>query len=185
MASRNNSEEINFQPYIDTVKNGKIPWNIFVKTMEDLSYTDINRLKCLNAVLLMELSMSHSDMDRLKYLNKILLTELMNFLQRDNDSQNEHFDLEDSGTNLYEETFESILNETSNNSDIQTLITGETEIKKENSISTIVEEPTEQNPATPNAKRFLCHVCNKKYDLYFHLKQHIKNAHEKNERLNT
>ena len=55
MASRNNSEEINFQPYIDTVKNGKIPWNIFVKTMEDLSYTDINRLKCLNAVLLMEL----------------------------------------------------------------------------------------------------------------------------------
>ena len=70
MASRNNSEEINFQPYIDTVKNGEIPWNIFVKTMEDLSYTDINRLKCLNAVLLMELSMSHSDMDRLKYLNK-------------------------------------------------------------------------------------------------------------------
>ena len=76
MASRNNSEEINFQPYIDTVKNGEIPWNIFVKTMEDLSYSDIKRLKCLNAVLLLELTMSHSDMDRLKYLNKILLKEL-------------------------------------------------------------------------------------------------------------
>ena len=152
MASSNNSEEINFQPYIDTVKNGEIPWNIFVKTMEDLSYTDINRLKCLNAVLLLELTMSHSDMDRLKYLNKILLTELMNFLQRDNDSQNEHFDLEDSGTNLDEETFEPILNETSNDSGIQTLITGKNEIKIENSISTIIEEPTEQIQSTYNAK---------------------------------
>ena len=89
---------------------------------------------------------------------------VVNFgLQPSNRSiQNEHFDLEDSGTNLDEETFEPILNETSNDSDIQTLITGETEIKKENSISTIVEEPTEQNQTTPNAKRFLCHVCNKK-----------------------
>lgn len=127
--------------------------------------------------------MSHSDMDRLKYLNKILLTELKNFIQRDNDSQNIHFDLEESSTNLDEETFEPILNEASTDSDIQTLITGKNEIKKENSICTIIEEPTEQIQSTPNAKRFLCHVCNKKYDLYFHLKQHIKNAHEKNERL--
>ena len=76
--------------------------------MEDISYSDINRLKRLNAVLLMELTTSHSDMDRLKYLNIILLTELKNFIQRENHFQNEHLDIEDS-SNLNDETFEPIL----------------------------------------------------------------------------
>ena len=174
MASRNNSEEINFQPYIDTIKNGKIPWNIFVKTMEDLSYTDINRLKCLNAVLLMKLSMSYSDMDRLKYLNKILLKELNNFIQGENDLENV---LEDS-SNLNDETLEPILNERSNDDNIQTLNVEENEMKKQNLISSIVQETTENDQSKQNAKLFLCHICNKKYVLYFHLKQHIRKVHE-------
>ena len=41
--------------------------------MQDLSYTDIDRLRKLNAILLTELTMNYSNMDKLKYLNQILL----------------------------------------------------------------------------------------------------------------
>ena len=127
MASRNNLEEINFQPYVDAVKSGKIYWNIFVKTMEDLSYSDFYRLKCLNAVLPTELTISCSDIDKLKYLNILLLNELKNFIQRQqNLFENEHVVSEDSELND-----EIISKEISNNCNIQTLITGENDIKKE------------------------------------------------------
>ena len=84
--SKNKSEEINFQTYVDEVTDGKIRWNIFVNLMKDLSYSDIDRLKILNAILLTELTINCSDMDRLKYLNEILLRELKNFIQKFEDS---------------------------------------------------------------------------------------------------
>ena len=66
----NTSEGIDFQPYIDSVKQRKIPWNMFEKFMKDLTtYLDCERLKKLNAILLMELTMNYSDLHRLKYLN--------------------------------------------------------------------------------------------------------------------
>ena len=68
-----NIDEINFQPYVDAIKMKKLSWNIFVKVMKDFFYSDINRLKHINAILLIELTISYSDMDRLKYLNEILL----------------------------------------------------------------------------------------------------------------
>ena len=40
--SQNNSEEINFQLYVDLVKQNKLQWNIFINFMQDLSYTDID-----------------------------------------------------------------------------------------------------------------------------------------------
>ena len=54
----NNSEEINFQLYVDLVKQNKLHWNIFINVMQDISYSDINRLKILNAILLSELTIA-------------------------------------------------------------------------------------------------------------------------------
>ena len=172
MASRNNFEKIDFQPYVDTVKNGIIPWNIFVKTMEDLSYSDIKRLKYLNAVLLNELTISYSDLEKLKYINILLLTQFKDCIEREN-YHNPVFE----ESNLNDET---ILKETSNGGDIHTLISGENEVKKENLDSIIIEETPECDQSIATAKHFFCHICNKNYDLYFHLKQHIRKVHEKN-----
>ena len=72
---KNNSEEINFQHYVDSVKQKRIDWNLFVDVMQDFSYSDMGRLRHLNAVLVNELTMDYSDMDKLIYLNVILLRE--------------------------------------------------------------------------------------------------------------
>ena len=75
----NTSEDIDFQPYIDSVKQRKTPWNIFEKFMKDfITYLDCEKLKKLNAILLMELTMNCSDLERLIYLNVILLAGLKN-----------------------------------------------------------------------------------------------------------
>ena len=80
MMSNNSSEDLDFQPYIDSVKHKKTPWNIFEKLMKDLTRNlDCEGLKKLNAILLLEL-MNTSDQARLKYLNIILVTELKNFI---------------------------------------------------------------------------------------------------------
>ena len=79
---KNTSEGINFQPYIDSVKQRKIPWNMFEKFMKDLtSYMNCERLKKLNDILLTELTIYYSDLDRLKYLNVILMAELKNYIE--------------------------------------------------------------------------------------------------------
>ena len=49
--------------------------------IEDLSYSDIKRLKIFNAILLMELTMDYTDLERLKYLNIILLNEFKKSIQ--------------------------------------------------------------------------------------------------------
>ena len=48
--------EFDFQPYIDSVKQKIIPWHLFEKTMIDLSRSNIQRLRYLNAILLTELT---------------------------------------------------------------------------------------------------------------------------------
>ena len=72
--AKNNSEDIDFQHYIDAVKQKNIAWNIFIDLMQDLSYRSMNRLRILNAILLTELTTNYSDMDKSKYLNVLLLT---------------------------------------------------------------------------------------------------------------
>ena len=74
MSAKNSKSEdnINFQTYVNEVTDGKICWNIFINLMKDLCYSDIDRLKKLNATLLTELTINFSTMDRLKYLNEIL-----------------------------------------------------------------------------------------------------------------
>ena len=52
--------------------------------MKDLSYSDRDRLRRLNAILVTELTMNFSDIEKLRYLNAILLTEFKNFIQKEN-----------------------------------------------------------------------------------------------------
>ena len=70
--SMNFPEEVNFQTYIESVKQRKTPWNIFENVMKDVSYTDIGRLKYLNAILINELTTNFSDIERSTLL--ILMT---------------------------------------------------------------------------------------------------------------
>ena len=86
--SMNSSEEIDFQNYIDSVKQKKTPWDIFENLMKDLSYSNIYRLKRLNAILLTELTTNYSDIDRLKYLNAVLMTEFKEFIHTEDNFQN-------------------------------------------------------------------------------------------------
>ena len=81
MASKQTSQNFKFQYYIDMAKQKKIHWNVFVNLMEDLSYSNIDRLKYLNAILLVELTNSDSDMDRLKYLNVILMSKFKDSIE--------------------------------------------------------------------------------------------------------
>ena len=82
--SKNISEEINFQSYVDEVKHGNIHWKLFVNFMKDLSYSDFDRLKQLNAILVTELTRNFSDIEKLRYLNEILLNEFKDFIQMEN-----------------------------------------------------------------------------------------------------
>ena len=89
-----NCEDINFQHYIDLVKQNQLHWNIFIDFMQDLSYSDKGKLRKLNAILLAEMTLNYSDMDKLKYLNRIFLNEFKNFIQPDSEN-NENEQLED------------------------------------------------------------------------------------------
>ena len=84
--AKNNSEESNFQLIIDGMKQQKITWSFFVDLIQNLSYSDIVKLRNLNAILLMELTMNLSDLDRLRYLNEILLIQFKNYIDREQDN---------------------------------------------------------------------------------------------------
>ena len=124
--AKNNSEEINFQHYVDGVKRKKLPWNFFIDLIQDLSYSDISRLRKLNAILLMELTMNFSDIDKMKYLNGILLIQFKNYIETKHDDEmtkNDYLaeNLQESNDDqiLNEENFEEITEELSTNKDIQ------------------------------------------------------------------
>ena len=69
------TEKINVQIYVESVKQGKTTWNIFEHLMKDMCYSNTSRLKHLNAILLIELTLNYTDIERLKYLSSILLAE--------------------------------------------------------------------------------------------------------------
>ena len=50
--SSNTSEEIDFQNYVNSVKQKKTPWNIFESMMKYFIHSDVKRLKLINAILL-------------------------------------------------------------------------------------------------------------------------------------
>ena len=79
--AKNKSEEINFQQYVDSVKQKQIPWNIFINLLQDISNSDADRLRKLNAILLTELTLNHSNTEKLKYLNGISLSQFKNYIE--------------------------------------------------------------------------------------------------------
>ena len=215
--AKNNSEEINFQHFVDGVKVKKISWNYFVDFIQVLSYSDIDRLRKLNAILLKELTMNFSDIEKLKYLNEILLIQFKTYIEMtENDhsienllesnvdeilyaekttelltnknaqaKENDYVEsLQETniGQVLNAETFKATTIEMLKNEDIQK--TTMNEIRDE-LITSCKEDEIECNPNDENnLKIFLCHICNKNYKINFHLKQHIKNVHEKKKNYN-
>ena len=181
--AKNNSEEINFQNYIDGVKQKEISWKFFVDFIQDLSYSDKNRLRILNAMLLKELTMNFSDIEKLKYLNEILLIQFKKYIQKVHEfemTENDHHEaeaLQDSNVDhaLNAKTFVKTSLEISTNENIEMPIVNEI---KEDLNSSFEEEIIECNPSENNQKIFLCDICNKEYKMYFYMKQHIKNVHE-------
>ena len=144
----NNSEEINFQPYIDSVKQRKIPWNIFEKFMKDFTnYLDSNRLKKLNAILLTELTMNYSDLDRLKYLNIILLAALKNSIESEDlieNSESENKNLMDSINSSSDSDFnEEIIKD--NESEIQIMEIKNQEISRYDESNLEITESKDRN----------------------------------------
>ena len=86
----NTSTEINFQLYVESVKQRKISWNVFANLMKDFSHSDICKLKDLNAILFAELTPNHSNSDKFRYLNSIFLSEFKKIIQKqDGDFENE------------------------------------------------------------------------------------------------
>ena len=88
--AKSNSDEINIQLYVDGVKQKTLSWKFFSHLMQDLSYSDIYRLRKLNAILLAELTMNYSDLEKSKYLNGILLIQFKNYILEM--AENDHFE---------------------------------------------------------------------------------------------
>ena len=116
----NNSEEINFQHYVDSVKQKRIDWNMFVDVIQDISYSDKGRLRRLNAILLNELILDCSDKDKLKYLNLILLREFKNDIEKEQDFEMTQSDV---FVNSKVPNDHQILNEDTNNKNEEHFVT--------------------------------------------------------------
>ena len=52
-------------------------------------------------------------------------------------------------------------------------------IENKNLTSSLKKEIIECNTSEKESKIFICYICNKEYNMYFYLKQHIKEVHEK------
>ena len=172
------SEEIDFQNYVDSVKQKKTTWNIFESLIKDFIYSDIKRLKLINAILLTELTPNNSDIDRLKYLNSILMSEFKQLIQREeendlaNEAENENLD-ETEILKVCSDVDDKIIKE---ENEIQSAV----EIIEGEDLPILIMDRVEPNQIQSKeiAKTFQCNVCNKMYSINFHLIQHIRKVHE-------
>ena len=186
------------------VKQKEIAWHVFVKLMEDFSYSDVNRLKYLNEILLTELTPTYSDIDRLKYLSIILITKFKDSIEMRENGQLDISQSFDYALN------DEITEELSSNSEIQTSnvsknkgtenlylkinedqgddlnneVTEELPSDSKIQTSTVCKNERKENVDSilnenlPNQTIFHCNICDKKYD-HVHLKKNIRNANEK------
>ena len=153
--AKNNSKEINFQQYIKGVKQQKISWHFFINLMEDLTYSDITRLRNLNALLLIELTMNKSDIDKMKYLNGILLIQFKNYIQTKHEFQmteiNHLESLKESNNAqiMNEKIFEETTEEISTDEDAQlTKIDYQQSLQESNDDQTMNDEETTEEIST-------------------------------------
>ena len=127
-ASAGSSHEINFQTYVDSVKQKTSTWHIFENFMKDLTYSSIPRLKLLNAVLLIELTTDYSDIDRLKYLNSILMAEFKELIEKEDNFLSTENEEESQNSEVLSDSTEEIIKEESETEIIQIL---EDEVKED------------------------------------------------------
>ena len=199
--SQNNPGEINFQYFVGLVKQNKLSWNTFIDVLQDSSYSDFDRLKNLNAILLTELTMNYSNLDRMKYFNGILLIQFKNHIEREQnfetiqnevceksvespeESDNENF--KDNMTSMPKEEIMEINPIDNNSKTVDSNLHEERADEFEDNLTSLLKEKvTEIIPSDTNTKSFLCHICNKEYNIFFHLKQHMKKVHEENKSKN-
>ena len=177
--SMNFPEEVDFQTYIESVKQRKTPWNIFENVMKDVSYKDLGRLEYLNAILLNELTLNLSDIERSRYLNAILLTEFKEFVYRESNSQhmqlqNEAFVEEPEKFSVDSDWDGDIIKEDSKINIVAIVENERREILEES----INDNAIETNQNKPDFEIFPCEFCNKVFRINFHLKQHMRKVHE-------
>ena len=63
---------IEFQSYVNYVKNNKLPLDIFVRCMKDLTGKDAKRMEKLNSILLNEFCNLKAENERLAKLNETM-----------------------------------------------------------------------------------------------------------------
>ena len=187
------SQEFNFQFYFNLVKQKEIAWHVFVKLMEDLSYSDVDRLKYLNANLLTELTISHSDMDQLKYLNVILMNKFKDSIKRTDIEKSEvsHDSHESNEDNIEFSEKENIKVdhdgkiegiscdskiEISENENLEVGYDMSDEIITEISIPSKEERHQDLNSQIDDKRK--CHSCGKSFTAAQTLKKHIYTVHE-------
>ena len=209
MEERNNSDEITFHLYVDAVIEQKIPWHTFTKWTKDFYNSDMGRLKHLNAMILMKLTVSYSDMERSTYLNAILLRELKKSILKMNmsEEESEHEAFQDAKTaapndNESEEKFDANNDFKNNLSNEEECMSLHTNIEVDDNYEQTIQENeiqvvprTKETSSSENntlaeynqtkiiinkSKTFNCSICNKDFRIYFHLKQHIKKVHDNN-----
>ena len=79
---------------------------------------------------------------------------------------------------------DEIIHDLPTESEIQIPIMNEV-IDNINLTSSSKKELIECNATEKESKMFVCYICNKKYNMYFLLKQNIKKVHEKKKSYNT
>ena len=124
--AKNNFEEINFQHYVDAVKQKRIEWNMFIDFIQDLSHSDRERLRILNAILLTELTMNYSDLEKFKYLNVMLLREFKNHIQKE-DTTLEMTQMEEFEKSEEEPEIDQLLNEETTDEEMEIAFVNEIE----------------------------------------------------------
>ena len=197
--AKNNLEGINFQQYVDGVKEKKHSWKFFVSVMQDLTYHNIHRLKNLNNILLTELTLNYSDIDKLKYLNGILMIQFKNLIQKDCEFENsepDHHEESQESNILDEETFEGTSKEVLTSYDFNDYIiecdesetSDQNEHEKENTtfsklnnfntnINSIHEDEYEIVHEGKNTRALECNICKKYATSKKELQDHLQDFH--------
>ena len=124
-------------------------------------------------MILTELTVSYSDMERSRYLNAILLKELKNLIEKEYVilEMTENDDSNYSSSNDDDSNIQTIEEESSNDSEI------DMSSLKENALASSNNYMPNCIQGNPNTKTFTCFVCENDFPLSFHLKQHMKKAH--------
>ena len=174
-----------------------------------MNFSDIEKMKYLNGILLIQFKeyiqtkqdfemtendyiaedSQESNVDQI--LNEENFEEITEKLSTNKDikmTENKYFENSEKSNSdqiLIEETFEETMEEISTNEDIQMPIENELDEDISSFCKKEIIEFESNSIETTHPKTFLCYICNKEYNMNFHLKRHIKNIHENRKSYNS